>query len=268
MKRKYAAMILGLTMTMAFTNAAYASAAETAAVSESTDETTESTDSSIETEEDKVVYGEITELSEDSVTINVGTMKTMEKPEGGAPDGDTPDGKNPGGFGGAAQIELTGESQTISITESTTYEKETMPEMPEGDAPDGETPDGEAKEDAADSADEKSEDQSSEETEDTTDEAAADESADSDTADDQKADGEKPEGKNPADGTGFTMPTETITADDVQVGDTVKVTLDEDGNAVSIVVMNSQTPEDSENTDEDAETEDSAEADTEETTEE
>lgn len=37
--------------------------------------------SSIQQTEENIIYGEITEIGEDSVTINVGTRQKMEKPE-------------------------------------------------------------------------------------------------------------------------------------------------------------------------------------------
>ena len=39
------------------------------------------------------------------------------------------------------------------------------------------------------------------------------------------------------------MQTESITLTDIQVGDTIKVTLDADGNATVVVVMNAGAPE-------------------------
>ena len=52
------------------------------------------------------------------------------------------------------------------------------------------------------------------------------------TTDDSKADGQAPE-----------MQTESIALTDIQVGDTIKVTLDADGNATAVVVMNAGAPE-------------------------
>lgn len=139
MKRKYAAMILGLTMTLTSVNMAYAATDTTteAAVDETTDseDASATTDNSVESTE---VYGEVTEVGEDSITINVGTLK---------------EGQQPG---------------------------------------DGEAP----------------------------------------------KDGEKAE-----DGQAPEMKTEAIALTDIQVGDTIKVTLDADGNATAVVVMNAGVPE-------------------------
>lgn len=53
------------------------------------------------------------------------------------------------------------------------------------------------------------------------------------------------------------MKTETIALSDIQVGDVIKVTLDADGNATVVVVMNSGAPEKPEDTKEDPSKDDS-----------
>ena len=207
MKRKYAAMILGLTMALTSANLAYAAdssdtateaAADTTSDAETTDDSTESTE----------VYGEVTEVGTDSITINVGTMKEGQAPQ----DGEKPDGEAP------SMLDLTGESQDIKVTDTTTYEKQAAPEKPDGEAPDGEKP-----EDAKD-------DNSDEKTD--ADDKDADSTDTEATTDDSKADGQAPE-----------MQTESIALTDIQVGDTIKVTLDADGNATAVVVMNAGAPE-------------------------
>ena len=49
------------------------------------------------------------------------------------------------------------------------------------------------------------------------------------------------------------MKTESIAFSDIKVGDVIKVTLDADGNATAVVVMNSSAPEKSENAKADSE---------------
>lgn len=191
MKRKYAAMILGLTMALTSVNMAYAASDTTteAAADTATDTEDTTTSDSAETTE---VYGEVTEVGEDSITINVGTMK---------------EGQQPG----------------------------------DGQAPqDGEKPD-DAKE-ASDSADTDSKDENTEDKSDadTTDQTE-DDSSDAKT-DDTKAD-DKSGDQKPADGQAPEMKTEAIALTDIQVGDTIKVTLDADGNATAVVVMNAGAPE-------------------------
>ena len=218
MKRKYAAMILGLTLALTSANLAYAAGSSdtateavadtsdtTEAVDDTTSDTTEETADSAESTE---VYGEVTEVGTDSITINVGTLKEGQAPQ----DGEKPDGEAP------SMLDLTGESQDIKVTDTTTYEKQAAPEKPDGEAPDGEKP-----EDAKD-------DNSDEKTD--ADDKDADSTDTEATTDDSKADGQAPE-----------MQTESIALTDIQVGDTIKVTLDADGNATAVVVMNAGAPE-------------------------
>ena len=207
MKRKYAAMILGLTMALTSVNMAYAATDTTTEAA--TDETADSEDASATTDnsvESTEVYGEVTAVGEDSITINAGTLKEGQQPGDsmGAPDGEAP-----------SMLDLTGASQEIKVTDTTTYEKQAAPEKPEdGQAPqDGEKPEDT---DASDSSDTDSKDEKA----------------------DDKSDDQKPE-----DGQAPEMKTEAIALTDIQVGDTIKVTLDADGNATAVVVMNAGVPE-------------------------
>ena len=116
MKRKYAAMILGLTMALTSANLAYAAgssdtateaAADTTEEASDTTEAADGTTSDAETADDSTesteVYGEVTEVGTDSITINVGKMKEGQAPQ----DGEKPDGEAP------SMLDLTGESQEI-----------------------------------------------------------------------------------------------------------------------------------------------------------
>ena len=125
-------------------------------------------------------------------------------------------------------LDLTGDSQTITVADDTTYEKEAAPEKPEEAPADAKDEKADDSKDDADSTDEKSDD-STDETTDT-----------EDTKDDESktAGDEKPE-----DGQAPEMKTESIAFSDIQVGDVIKVTLDADGNATAVVVMNSGAPE-------------------------
>lgn len=113
----------------------------------------------------------------------------------GAPDGEAP-----------SMLDLTGEEQEITVTDSTVITKQTMGGG-QG-APDGEAlekPDGE--------------------------------SSDSDNTDSEapeKPEGEAPDGQGAPDGAGQT---EEITLDDIKEGDVVAITLDDDGNAATITVQ-------------------------------
>ena len=126
----------------------------------------------------------------------------------GAPDGEAP-----------SMLDLTGEEQEITVTDSTVITKQSMgggQGAPGGEAP--EKPDGD---NADDNADAKSED--------------TDDSEKTDASDSEKPDGEAPDGNGQApDGAGQT---EEITLDDIKEGDVVAITLDDDGNAATITVQ-------------------------------
>ena len=113
----------------------------------------------------------------------------------GATDGEAP-----------SMLDLTGEEQEITVTDSTVITKQTMgggQGAPGGEAL--EKPDGE--------------------------------SSDSDNTDSEapeKPEGEAPDGQGAPDGAGQT---EEITLDDIKEGDVVAITLDDDGNAATITVQ-------------------------------
>lgn len=177
--------------------------------------------------EENTVYGEVKSVGESSVTIEVGTMKEMEKdgenPSGAGKEENTDsaqtdgEGENQPPQGGEqpSMLDLTGEEKEIKITDDTVIQRQSMGGGPGqgGEAPsaDGEAP-------------EKPEDTTG------TTESSTDNSTESSTGSDSK-DGEEP-GENPPE-----QQTETITLDDISEGDTVSITLDEDGNAETITVM-------------------------------
>ena len=232
MKYKHLAMIMGVMITatsVGSTATAFAADSKTENTQDG-DDTTEDTakasdektdDSKEETNENEIL-GEVKSVEDGKITIAVGTRKEMgqpgeqpqgeengeapEKPEGEAPDGNgdgqgTPDGEAP------SMLDLTGEEQEITVTDSTVITKQSMgggQGAPGGEAP--EKPDGEA--------------------------------SDSDNTDSEapkKPEGEAPDGNGQApDGAGQT---EEITLDDIKEGDVVAITLDDDGNAATITVQ-------------------------------
>ena len=250
----------------------------------------DSTDTTTDEAEATEVYGEVTEVGEDSITINVGTLKEGQQPDGEKPE----DGKDAGDKDAKADdskdekaddskdekaddskdteeestdesadtestdesdstdeaaadekdaealddkgeapsmLDLTGESQTITVTDTTTYEKEAQPEKPDeapaddqkaDDSKDADSED--AKADDTDSTDESADTESTDETadSDSTDAGAADETTD-ESADASDKDAKPDDTKAPE------MKTEAIAFSDIKVGDTIKVTLDADG---------------------------------------
>ena len=180
MKYKHLAMIMGVMITatsVGSTATAFAADSKTENTQDA-DDTTEDTakasdektdDSKEETNENEIL-GEVKSAEDGKITIAVGTRKEMgqpgeqpqgeengeapEKPEGKAPDGNgdgqgTPDGEAP------SMLDLTGEEQEITVTDSTVITKQSMrggqgasggeaPEKPDGEVPDsnGQAPDG------------------------------------------------------------------------------------------------------------------------------
>lgn len=224
MKRRYLAVLMGVMVaTTSVPAMVYAEDVKTErAADEASDESSEKADGSDENAqsdeaEENVVLGEVKSVSDTEITIAVGTMKEMGQPGG------------------------NGQGQTITITENTVITKQSggmqqgqtggdgqnggVPEKPDGDGQDGEAP-------------EKTDGETSE----------ADGQTDADNQDSEKSedDGqnseapEKPDGDQNGgapDGNGQGADSEEISLSDIQEGDVVSITLDEDGNAASITVM-------------------------------
>ena len=166
-----------------------------------TDEGTEDTESTDEASDDKTDKSEASDSNDDGQ---------------GAPDGEKP-----------SMLDLTGEEQEITVTDSTVITKQTMgggqgapggeaPEKPDGD--NGEAPEKPDGDNASDS------------------ENTEEQSEDSDADNAEKTDSEapeKPDGQAPDDA----GQTQEITLDDIKEGDVVAITLDDDGNAATITVQ-------------------------------
>lgn len=206
MKQKYVAMILtAMLCSVPLTST-------TALASDETDTT--STESSQEetSAEGEAIWGEVVTISSESVVINVGTRSdTNERTEENSENESdkTKDEQEGEPQDRGSILELTGEQQEIKITENTVIQRNgrNQPEggrgeMPEGEAPEmpeSEMPESEMPEGEAP----------------------------------EMPEGEMPEGEAP-DGE---SDTEELTWEDIEEGDTISVTLDEDGNADTISVM-------------------------------
>ena len=206
-------------------------------------------------EDTGTIYGEVTEVSEDSLTIDVGTMKEQDQKSddnnssdskdnsdskdstdstdstdskdstdstdsNGGPGGEAPSGEAPSGEA-PSMIDLTGEEKEITISDDTTITKENMGGGP-GGAPGGEAPSGEAPSGEAPSG-----------------EAPSGEAP---SGDDNG--GTPPE--KPADNNGGSVPggdqqseEEDIELSDISEGDIVSVTFDDNGKVESIKVISS-----------------------------
>ena len=225
MKRRYLAVLMGIMVaTTSVPAMVYAedSKTETAAdaANDESGEADASGESSDESQEN-MVLGEVKSVSDSEITIAVGTMKEMGQPGGDGQNGGAPDGNGQGGEA-PSMLDLTGEEQTITITADTVITKQASGMQPGGDGQNGgasEKPEGDGQN--SDSSDGASDSQD-----------AADDNQESENTDSQ--DGEEPE---KPDGNGQSAVAEEISLSDIQEGDIVSITLDEDENAASITVM-------------------------------
>ena len=154
-----------------------------------------------DTSEDKTTDAEEnTETTDGEDETSADNTDKDEVPDGNGDGQGAPDGEAP------SMLDLTGEEQEITVTDSTVITKQTMgggQGAPGGEAL--EKPDGE--------------------------------SSDSDNTDSEapeKPEGEAPDDQGAPDGAGQT---EEITLDDIKEGDVVAITLDDDGNAATITVQ-------------------------------
>ena len=308
MKRRYAAMILGLTLALTSVNlvcAADDAATETTdTASDSTSSDTDASNDTAETtgtadaatEEDEI-YGEVTAVDGSSITVNIGTLKedaaVTEDSYGGSTEtgsdtaesdssatddttdsttaddtsdnaaaddtsdsADTSDAADTGasfvsGEDQKAVLEIGKDFQTITVTDTTIYEKDALAVTAENNS-------GTTAEDTTDTEETASADTGSDESaadaESTDSESGTDASADVDASSDSTAD--------TADSTASSAVTEVevdtvdpsmtdaVSFDDIKVGDIVKITLDDEGNADTVTVL-SKSSEDSMETVED-----------------
>lgn len=207
MKRRYLAVLMGIMVaTTSVPAMVYAEDSKTEAVADVADESGEADASGENGDEsqENVVLGEVKSVSDSEITIAVGTMKEMGQPGGDGQNGGAPDGNGQGGEA-PSMLDLTGEEQTITVTADTVITKQAGGMQPGGDGQNGGAPDGQP------------------------------------GGNGQEGEApEKPEGDQNGDapnGNGQSAEAEEISLSDIQEGDIVSITLDEDGNAASITVM-------------------------------
>ena len=225
MKGRYLAVLMGIMVaTTSVPAMVYAEDSKTeTAADAANDESGEAdaSDKNGDESQENVVLGEVKSVSDSEITIAVGTMKEMGQPGGDGQNGGAPDGNGQGGEA-PSMLDLTGEEQTITITADTVITKQAGGMQPGGDGQNGgapEKPEGDGQ--SSDSSDGASDSQD-----------AADDNQESENTDSQ--DGEEPE---KPDGNGQSAEAEEISLSDIQEGDIVSITLDEDENAASITVM-------------------------------
>ena len=225
MKRRYLAVLMGIMVaTTSVPAMVYAEDSKTETAADAANDESGEADASDENgdeSQENVVLGEVKSVSDSEITIAVGTMKEMGQPGGDGQNGGAPDGNGQGGEA-PSMLDPTGEEQTITITADTVITKQAGGMQPGGDGQNGgapEKPEGDGQ--SSDSSDGASDSQD-----------AADDNQESENTDSQ--DGEEPE---KPDGNGQSAEAEEISLSDIQEGDIVSITLDEDGNAASITVM-------------------------------
>lgn len=225
MKRRYLAVLMGIMVaTTSVPAMVYAEDSKTETAADAANDESGEADASDENgdeSQENVVLGEVKSVSDSEITIAVGTMKEMGQPGGDGQNGGAPDGNGQGGDA-PSMLDLTGEEQTITITADTVITKQAGGMQPGGDGQNGgapEKPEGDGQ--SSDSSDGASDSQD-----------AADDNQESENTDSQ--DGEEPE---KPDGNGQSAEAEEISLSDIQEGDIVSITLDEDGDAASITVM-------------------------------
>ena len=251
MKNKYVKSMMGLMLSVSLiaggtigvyaegtTETATESTTEAGTTEVATESTTEAgseknADAKEETAEEDAVYGEVKSVDEDTITFTVGTKNEtpgMDKPDEKESDSeaaDKPDEKEPGS---ESFLTLTSEEREVTVSADTEIVKGMMfdGEKPEGAKPEGEKPDGEK--------------------------------TDGEKSDDAKPEDEKPVEEDQKDA-------ETLTIDDIKVGDIIKVTYDKDNNVTKIEVMSTSEEKPGEAVEKAAEQEEGTEeATTEETT--
>lgn len=111
MKKKYVAVLLGITLGLSILSGCS---------STTTKNQTETTSESEEKSED-AVYGEVSKVDGDTITIKTGTKKEIKE-------GEQPDG---------SMLELTGDKQKITVTDDTKITRQTMGGAPQGEQPNG-----------------------------------------------------------------------------------------------------------------------------------
>ena len=121
MKKKYIAILLGLTLgmtTLAGCSGTSTSTNSTTQESQSVTGATETSAKTVSGAETADVYGEVTAVSEDSITIKVGTMKQMEKPDDAGAPGDSSNAQSPDDKTDSGSAEKESENQDSSENKS------------------------------------------------------------------------------------------------------------------------------------------------------
>ncbi|MCD8397143.1 MAG: hypothetical protein LUD12_08185 [Lachnospiraceae bacterium] len=259
MKKRQIAVLMGLVIT-AVPTAAYAEESQTEIVADAVDGEGTPADLPDDAQEvSQMVMGTVTEIGEDYITVSITTGmggQAMEKPEDAGEEADGGEASADGEMGEEGSdaapddvetVDAETETQTVTLTEDTQYLKasggmgggnngsdfadgEAM-EKPDGD---GEAPTDEGSEAPTDERGEAPSDEGGEAPSDEGGEAPSDEGGEAPFDMGDGGDGSMGEGGS---GMGGSTEIEEITLSDIEVGDSVIITLNEDGTAATVTVQ-------------------------------
>lgn len=222
MKKKYIAILLGITLgmtTLVGCSGTNTSESSTIQESQSVTGATENSDKRVSEAETADVYGEVTAVSEDSITIKVGTMKQMEKPDDAGAPGDSSNAQSSDDKTDSDSTEKGSENTDSSENKSDNSSDSRNAQPPENiEKPDG---DGQGAPSMLDLTDEEKEIK-------ITDDTVIVRSSRGGMAGGPQGNGGAPD---------MQQKTEESSLSDISEGDTVAITYDEDGNAAKITVI-------------------------------
>ncbi len=222
MKKKYIAILLGITLgmtTLVGCSGTNTSESSTIQESQSVTGATENSDKRVSEAETADVYGEVTAISEDSITIKVGTMKQMEKPDDAGASGDSSNAQSSDDKTDSDSTEKGSENTDSSENKSDNSSDSRNAQPPENmEKPDG---DGQGAPSMLDLTDEEKEIK-------ITDDTVIVRSSRGGMAGGPQGNGGAPD---------MQQKTEESSLSDISEGDTVAITYDEDGNTAKITVI-------------------------------
>lgn len=222
MKKKYIAILLGITLgmtTLVGCSGTNTSESSTIQESQSVTGATENSDKRVSEAETADVYGEVTAVSEDSITIKVGTMKQMEKLDDAGASGDSSNAQSSDDKTDSDSTEKGSENTDSSENKSDNSSDSQNAQPPENmEKPDG---DGQGAPSMLDLTDEEKEIK-------ITDDTVIVRSSRGGMAGGPQGNGGAPD---------MQQKTEESSLSDISEGDTVAITYDEDGNAAKITVI-------------------------------
>lgn len=222
MKKKYIAILLGITLgmtTLVGCSGTNTSESSTIQESQSVTGATENSDKRVSEAETADVYGEVTAVSEDSITIKVGTMKQREKPDDAGASGDSSNAQSSDDKTDSDSTEKGSENTDSSENKSDNSSDSRNAQPPENmEKPDG---DGQGAPSMLDLTDEEKEIK-------ITDDTVIVRSSRGGMAGGPQGNGGAPD---------MQQKTEESSLSDISEGDTVAITYDEDGNTAKITVI-------------------------------